>query len=71
MWEILTRKEPYTDKETMQIVVEVVNNGLRPHVDDELKTNLLYPLMTDCWHQDPKQRPTFEVVLERLKQLDM
>lgn len=71
MWEILMRKEPYTDKETMQIVVEVVNNGLRPTVDNELKTNMLYPLMTDCWHQDPKQRPTFEVILDRLKQIQI
>ncbi len=29
LWEILTRLEPYEDKEPMQIVVEVVNDNLR------------------------------------------
>ena len=29
IWEILTRLEPYEDKEPMQIVVEVVNDGHR------------------------------------------
>ena len=31
LWEILTRLEPYEDKEPMQIVLEVVNQQLRPH----------------------------------------
>lgn len=37
MWEIFTREDPYHDKETMQIVLEVVNNGTRPNVSDELQ----------------------------------
>lgn len=67
LWEILTRLEPYEDKEPMQIVVEVVNDDLRPDIPPEYKDNPLVPLMKDCWHTDPGQRPTFRVVLERIE----
>ena len=71
IWEILTREEPYADKEMMQIVLEVVNNGLRPHVNNALLTHPLYPLMTDCWHQLPDRRPNFKAILERLDHPDL
>ena len=41
LWEILTRQEPYEDKEPMQIVVEVVNQNLRPHIPKELEVPAL------------------------------
>lgn len=70
LWEILTRLEPYEDKEPMQIVVEVVNDGLRPVIPGACASSPLVPLMQDCWHSEPDQRPSFERVLERLKQID-
>ena len=60
-----------SDKEMMQIVVEVVNNGLRPQVNDALMTHPLYPLMIDCWHQFPDRRPNFKAILERLGHPDL
>jgi serine/threonine protein kinase len=45
IWEILTRLEPYEDKEPMQIVVEVVNDGLRPTLPQECAESPLVPLM--------------------------
>ncbi len=69
LWEILTRLEPYEDKEPMQIVVEVVNDHLRPTIPDEFKASPLVPLMKDCWHAEPDQRPTFSIVVERLSRL--
>ena len=67
LWEILTREEPYEEKEPMQIVVEVVNEGLRPTVRTELLDAPLVPLMRDCWHTEPGSRPTFEKIVERLR----
>ena len=67
LWEILTREEPYEEKEPMQIVVEVVNEGLRPTIRPELLDSPLVPLMRDCWHTEPSSRPTFEKVAERLR----
>ncbi len=69
LWEILTRLEPYEDKEPMQIVVEVVNDGLRPTIPAEYKDNALVGLMRACWHELPDERPTFAIVVERLQKL--
>ena len=61
LWEIMTRLEPYEDKEAMQIVIEVVNKGLRPTLFPEFESCPLVPLMKDCWNQDPAKRPIFKV----------
>jgi serine/threonine protein kinase len=45
LWEILTRLEPYEEKEPMQIVVEVVNDGLRPTMPADCADSPLVPLM--------------------------
>lgn len=66
LWEILTRAEPYEDKEPMQIVVEVVNQGLRPTIPAAYLGNPFVPLMQDCWQADPDKRPSFPVIVERL-----
>lgn len=29
-------------------------------------TGALYGIMTQCWHPNPEQRPTFGLILERL-----
>jgi len=69
LWEVLTRLEPYEDKEPMQIVVEVVNENLRPTIPAEHLDNVLVPLMRDCWHADPAQRPTFKLIGDRLEEM--
>jgi len=70
LWEVLTRLEPYEDKEPMQIVVEVVNENLRPNLPGTFADSPLVPLMKDCWHENPEHRPSFEKILERLVEID-
>jgi serine/threonine protein kinase len=67
LWEILTRLEPYEEKEPMQIVVEVVNDGLRPTLPADCADSPLVPLMKDCWHTDPEKRPPFVKIVARLQ----
>jgi len=69
LWEILTRQELYEDKEQMQIIVEVVNEGLRPKIPKQFKNSKLLPLIEDCWTQDPKDRPTFKIICQRLEKI--
>ncbi len=62
LWEILTRLEPYEEKEPMQIVVEVVNDGLRPTLPAECADSPMVPLMKDWsvgfWQQRRRERTT-------------
>ena len=67
LWEVLTRLEPYEDKEPMQIVLEVVNQQLRPHLPSELRDSPLVPLMEECWQQEPGLRPSFHQCVMRLE----
>ena len=69
LWEVLTRLEPYEDKEPMQIVLEVVNNQLRPYTPPELLASPLVPLMTDCWSEQPASRPSFQQCVARLEKI--
>ncbi len=69
LWELLTRLEPYEDKEPMQIVVQVVQNNLRPTLTEEFEASPLTSLMKDCWTTKAEDRPSFEVVVDRLQQL--
>lgn len=70
LWEIMTRLEPYEDKEPMQIVMDVVKVDLRPDIPKEHDTNPLVPLMKDCWHRDPDHRPTFPAIVDRLEKIE-
>ena len=54
----------------MQIVVEVVNDNLRPTLPPPFCDSPLVPLMKDCWHENPEHRPGFEKILERLLEID-
>jgi len=67
LWEIMTRCEPYDDKEPMQIVVEVVNDNLRPKMLPEFEGDALIPLMKDSWVTNPDERPSFKEIVERLE----
>jgi len=69
LWELLTRLEPYEDKEPMQIVVQVVNEGLRPLMTREFDQSPLSPLIRDCWSANPDERPSFDIIAERLQGL--
>jgi GAF domain-containing protein len=69
LWELLTRLEPYEDKEPMQIVVQVVNEGLRPMMTREFDHSPLAPLIRDCWAANPDERPSFEIIAERLQSM--
>jgi hypothetical protein len=51
----------------MQIVVEVVNDDLRPELPDIYRDHPLVPLMKDCWATDPATRPSFRVIVDRLE----
>ena len=56
--EAWTRRQPWKDSaHFFQIILKVALNGERPWMDPECPEPLRR-LITKCWHQDPRQRPS-------------
>ncbi len=68
LWELFTRKEPYSGMNKPDIIVGVSQQALRPVIPDDCPAPYAQ-LMSDCWHEDPTKRPSFTEVLHRLEQL--
>ena len=70
-WEALSNSEiPYSSiaDDNMVKQAKLDNQKLeKPHECDRR----LWKLMKDCWHDDPRQRPNFEQIKERLMQTEV
>lgn len=68
MWELLTGEDPYSEMHCASIIGGILNNTLRPQIpnwcDPEWKS-----LMESCWSSDPKQRPSFSEISQRLRKM--
>ena len=67
LWEILTQKTPYEGKNPIH-VVRSIDAGVRPDIPASTDPDFAQ-LIKDCWAQSPDQRPTFDVILSRLKKI--
>eukprot|EP01095_Lingulamoeba_sp_RSL-Kostka_P001500 TRINITY_DN12086_c0_g1_i1.p1 TRINITY_DN12086_c0_g1~~TRINITY_DN12086_c0_g1_i1.p1 ORF type:complete len:557 (+),score=118.40 TRINITY_DN12086_c0_g1_i1:74-1744(+) len=66
IWEAYTRKKPYKNLTAFQVVVAVVNSGLRPQIPENCPQNWRQ-LMQDCWDEHPDNRPTFSEIIQRIE----
>ncbi|CAO1317633.1 unnamed protein product [Diamesa serratosioi] len=65
LWEIATLGiTPYPTL-TGREVLRGVPNGVRPEIPSDCRQEL-YDTMTNCWHKDPRQRPTMTNVRKNL-----
>ncbi|PSC71845.1 serine threonine kinase [Micractinium conductrix] len=55
--ECFTRRQPWREAHLFQIVLKVAINGERPWMDPDTPEPLRR-LITKCWHQDPRARPS-------------
>ena len=64
--------QPYDDDEEMSYVefVHQVNRGMRPKVRnaDSVPSDLI-TLMQECWDAIPERRPSFEVIVTKLREI--
>jgi len=67
VYEIVARREPFADKDPLNISTRIRDEGLTPTIPKECPV-VLRELMQMCWKKDPEQRPTMEVVLTFLEE---
>ncbi|EDR24116.1 serine-threonine protein kinase, putative [Entamoeba dispar SAW760] len=73
MWEILTRKRPYSKLTPYQIMLNVSQKGSRPKIPKTVENNEITKkyirLMERCWDELPESRPLFDEIIDILTDL--
>ncbi|KFO28122.1 Receptor-interacting serine/threonine-protein kinase 4 [Fukomys damarensis] len=74
IWGVLTQKKPFADeKNILHIMVKVVK-GHRPELPPVCRPRphacaSLLRLMQRCWHEDPRERPSFQEITSETEDL--
>lgn len=68
LWELVTREEPYSGLPGIEVAIKVAQEGLRPRIPKFCPDGYA-SLIQVCWEHDPKKRPNFSEVLERLLEI--
>lgn len=68
LWELLTGETPYKGIDALGVAYGVAVNKLTLPIPSTCP-NLFAQLMSDCWHQESHQRPTFAEILRRLDEI--
>ena len=68
LWELVTGQVPYNAMTPLQAAVGVVQKGLRPEIPPTCPP-AISELMRVCWTRNPQDRPTFEVLKQRVEGL--
>ena len=67
VYEMLNKKIPFDEiSNKNRVFDEVVNKGNRPKITVDLP-NCYHRLIERCWSQDPNDRPTFDEIVQILK----
>lgn len=68
VYEMMTCEKPFSNFEKGYFdFMEMVNNGGRPDFNVEIAERYK-KLITDCWSQNPSERPTFSEIVTQLKE---
>ena len=69
LWEMVTLEQPWMGKRLEQVVFAVGGDGEQLPLDDSIQPQVR-DLMKDCWHPQPRERPSFSSIIKRLSQMD-
>ncbi len=62
MWQVFTRKQPYTGRNFMNVALDVLD-GRRPPIQNECSPSFAV-MMKRCWDGNPAERPSMEELVE-------
>src|SRR6266498_2790021 len=65
MWELMTGKKPFWDRNGDSDLMIKIHDGLRPPIVTNAPKNYI-KLMQECWNSDPDKRPTSFDIYEKL-----
>jgi serine/threonine protein kinase len=68
MWELMTGRRPFWDRNHDTELIIDICDGLRPPVVTNAPDGYI-ELMEECWHTDPDKRPTATDIHERIKKI--
>src|SRR5690349_15683043 len=70
LWELVSRDVPYKTMNGPQVSIAVLTKQFRPTIPNYCPSNFA-TLIIKCWSQDPKQRPSFSMIGEKLCEMIM
>ncbi|CAA7400099.1 unnamed protein product [Spirodela intermedia] len=68
LWELVTEKIPWDNLNSMQVIGAVGFMNQRLELPEDLDPQWV-SIISSCWHSEPNLRPTFQELIERLKDL--
>nr|XP_017218507.1 PREDICTED: serine/threonine-protein kinase EDR1-like [Daucus carota subsp. sativus] len=68
LWEIATEKIPWDNLNSMQVIGAVGFMNHRLEIPKEVDPQFA-SIIESCWHSEPRSRPSFQELLEKLKDL--
>ncbi|EFA81294.1 WD40 repeat-containing protein [Heterostelium album PN500] len=72
IWELITRDVPFDEYfeelKWNSVIEDKIIGGLRPTIPVECPESY-QSLIKECWHEDPKKRPSFEEIIVKLKHM--
>lgn len=68
LWELATRQKPFEDMNVLQVAHRVLS-GVRLDIPADVPADFA-KLISDCWAQDPRERPTATEALSRLEAME-
>lgn len=69
VYEIITEKMPYPNTINIFRIVQKVIRGYRPQKTDDF-TDQMWSLLESCWNENPKKRPSFEMIKKKLRNFE-
>ncbi|POG81465.1 kinase-like domain-containing protein [Rhizophagus irregularis DAOM 181602=DAOM 197198] len=68
MWELMTGRRPFWDRNhDTELIIEIFD-GLRPPIVTNAPNGYI-ELMKECWHSDPKRRPLATDIFDRVNEI--